>query len=100
MILAMCQQHPRQIQRQRHTQRQIQRQRQERTFKKKSSCICIAYKLHIIYHRIKKDLPPPPQKIFPLSGISRNSVNGSDMPRALSLVSTQIPLIKLNLSFA
>ena len=27
MILAMCQQHPRQIQRQRHTQRQIQRQR-------------------------------------------------------------------------
>ena len=49
MILAMCQQHQRQIQRQRHTQRQIQRQRQERTSKKKSSCICIAYFLHIIH---------------------------------------------------
>ena len=55
MILAMCQQHPRQIQRQRHTQRQIQKQRQERTFKKKSSCICIAYKLHIIYRRKAED---------------------------------------------
>ena len=56
MILAMCQQHPRQIQRQRHTQRQIQRQRQERTSKKKSSCICIAYKLHIIHRRKAEDI--------------------------------------------
>ena len=52
----MCQQHPRQIQRQRHTQRQIQRQRQERTSKKKSSCICIAYKLHIIHRRKAEDI--------------------------------------------
>ena len=56
MILAMCQQHPRQIQRQRHTQRQIQRQRQERTSKKKSSCICFAYKLHIIHRRKAEDI--------------------------------------------
>ena len=55
MILAMCQQHPRQIQRQRHTQRQIQRHRQERTSKKKSSCICFAYKLHIIHRRKAED---------------------------------------------
>ena len=52
----MCQQHPRQIQRQRHTQRQIQRHRQERTSKKKSSCICIAYKLHIIHRRKAEDI--------------------------------------------
>ena len=56
MILAMCQQHPRQIQRQRHTQRQIQRQRQERTSKKKSSCICIANKLYIIHRRKAEDI--------------------------------------------
>ena len=56
MILAMCQQDPRQIQRQRHTQRQIQRQRHERTSKKKSSCICIAYKLHIIHSRKAEDI--------------------------------------------
>ena len=34
MILAMCQQHPRRIQRQRHTQRQIQRQRQRQSAQK------------------------------------------------------------------
>ena len=50
MILAMCQQHPRQIQRQRHTQRQIQRQRQERTY------ICIAYLLHIIHRQKAEDI--------------------------------------------
>ena len=42
MILAMCRQHPRQIQRQRHTQRQ--------------TCICIANKLYIIHRRKAEDI--------------------------------------------
>ena len=63
MILAMCQQHPRHIQRERHTQRQIQRQ--ERTSRKRVHVYALLTS-YILYIRVGLTAPSSSSKVLPV----------------------------------